>query len=260
MNDIQFHRGAISPGDCISEAWGLVTGRFGLYLGAGVIVLILISCIPFVNFFLLGPLLGGFYHLVLRDSRGEPVDFGALFKGFEKFVPLMVVGLIQSVPGIVTTVIQYTVDIARLTGIGPGIGDATFYQGGSDALWAGFSIGLIIVFAVLFIVAIVWNLGLGFAVPLVMERDLSVGDALVTSLKAAAANPGGLIVLAILQGLVMLVGFLALCLGIFVAAPVAYAAFAIAFGQVFPYSGGGPSYYNTPPPPEAYGGTFGQGQ
>ena len=260
MTDIQFQRGAISPGECVSEAWAQVTGRFGLYLGAGVIVLLLVSCIPFVNFFLLGPILGGFYHLVLRDNRAEPVDFGMLFKGFEKFVPLMVVGLIQAIPSIVYTIIQYTVDFARLAGVGPGVGDATFYQSGSDVLWGGFTFAIVIVAVVVFFVTIAWNLALGFAIPLVMERDLSVGDALVTSLKAAAANPGGLIVLAILQGLVMLLGFLALCVGIFVAAPVAYAAFALAFAQVFPYVGGGPSYYNTPPPPEAYSGTFGQGQ
>jgi hypothetical protein len=198
MEDIRFQRGAISSGDCIGGAWTLVTRQLGLYLGVGIVTMLLISCIPFVNFFLLGPMFGGFYFLVLRDMRDEPVDFGMLFKGFEKFVPLMIVGLIQSAPSIVMTIVQYTVDLARLMGggIGSGGGDVTFYQTGSDALYAGFSMALIVVFVFLFFFSIAWHLMFSFAVPLVMERDLPVGAALLTSVKAALANPGGLIAFA----------------------------------------------------------------
>jgi uncharacterized membrane protein len=260
MDNIQYQRGAINPGDCIGGAWGLVTRQFGLYLGVGILTMLLISCVPFVNFFLLGPVFGGFYYLVLRDMRDEPVDFGMLFKGFEKFLPLMIVGLIQSAPSIIMTVIQYTVDFARLMGGGgiPG-GDVTFYQGGADTLWAGFGMALIIGFIVLFFFSLAWHLAFSFAVPLVMEHDLSVGDALLTSAKAALANPGGLIVLMILQGLILILGVIALCVGIFVAFPVVYAAAAFAYRHVFPFTGG-PTGYTGPPPPDVYDGSFGRGQ
>lgn len=257
--NIQFQRGAINPGDCIGGAWTLVTRQFGLYIGMGVVTMILVSCVPCVNFFLIGPVFGGFYYVVLRDMRDEPIDFGMLFKGFEKFIPLMVVGVIQSIPGIVMTIVQYAADIARLTsGSGPE-SDITFYQTGPDAMYAGFSLALIIFFIVMFFVGIAWHLAFSFAVPLVMEHDLSIGDALTTSVKAGLANPGGLIVLMILQGLVAILGVLALCVGIFVAFPVIYGAAAFAYRQVFPYFGG-PAGYTGPPPPDVYAGSFGRGQ
>ena len=259
MSNIEFQRGAISAGDCIGGAWTLVTRQLGLYVGLGLVTILLISCVPFVNFFLIGPVFGGFYYLVLRDMRDDPVDFGMLFKGFEKFVPLMVVGLIQSAPSILMTIIQYTVDFARIMGgVGSG-GDISFLQGGADALWGGFGLALIGTLVGLFFFSIGWHLAFSFAVPLVMERDLAVGDALLTSLKAAMANPGGLIGLLLLQILVMILGFLALCFGIFVAFPVIYAAVGFAYRQVFPYSGPA-SGFSGPPPPDIYAGTFGRGQ
>jgi hypothetical protein len=89
MYGTQYQKGAIDAGGCVSQAWELVKRNFGLYIGAGLVTILLISCIPFVNFFLIGPMMGGFAYIVLRDLRNEPIDFGMLFKGFEKFVPLM---------------------------------------------------------------------------------------------------------------------------------------------------------------------------
>src|SRR5215204_1790048 len=258
MNNIQYVGGAINPGDCIGGAWNLVTRRFWLYIGLGLVTMLLISCVPLVNFFLLGPVLGGFYYLVLRDMRDEPVEFGMLFKGFEKFIPLMVVGLIQSIPSIVVTIFQYTIDIARLpAGSAPGDGDVNFLQSGPDVAFAGIPVIILIVVAVVaFFFSIAWHLAFAFAIPLVVDQDADIGTALLTSAKAAMSNVGGLIVLIILEGLVMILGVIAICLGVLVAIPVIYAANAFAYTQVFPYFVR-PDLNVTPPPPSAYGGTYG---
>jgi len=257
MNNVQYVSGAINPGDCIGNAWSLVTRRFGLYIGIGLITLILIGCIPVVGSILFGPIMGGFYYLVLRDMHDEPVEFGMLFKGFEKFVPLMVAGLIQTAPSIIATVLQYTVDFARLAGGAAPGGDANFYQTPGDAALAGISLALVIVVVVLSLFGAIWSVALSFAVPLVLEHDLRVMDALLTSAKAAFSNVGGLIVLIILEALVAILGVIALCVGIFVALPVIYAANVIAYRMVFPYFDR-PNIIMAPPPPDAYG-NFGQG-
>jgi hypothetical protein len=217
--------------------------------------IVLIGCIPFIGTLLFGPVLGGFYYFVLRDMRNEPVDFGMMFKGFEKFLPLMLVGLIQAAPSLIATILQYTVDVARLFGGAAGR-DANLYQSSSDAVFAGLSMGILIVVVVLSLLGAVWSVILTFAIPLVMEHDLSVMDALLTSVKASFSNPGGLIVLIILEALVGLLGFIALCVGIFVAIPVVYAANVFAYRMVFPYSDG-PNINTAPPPPTEYGGTYG---
>lgn len=259
MTYIEFQRGAISPGDCIGGGWNVVSTRFGMYLGIGLLTLILIGCIPLVNLFLMGPVLGGFYYVVLRDMRGEPVDFGMMFKGFERFVPLMVVGLIQSIPGIIFQIMQYTVDLARLAGLDKlspaGRGD--FYQASSPDV--GIATGLSLVF-ILFVIgfslfSIVWNLAFQFAVPLIIEHDLGVGEAIKLSISAALGNLGGMIVLMLLEGLVAILGVLAICVGFFVAVPVIYAANAFAYRQVFPLID--QNFNMSPPPPNAYGSSFG---
>ena len=136
MTHIEFQRSAISPGDCIGNGWNVVSNKFWLYIGVGLLTLILIGCIPIVNLFLVGPVLAGFYFVVLRDMRGEPVDFGMMFKGFEKFVPLMAVGLIQQIPAIIFQVLRFTVDIGQLIGVGkfPPSGRGTFLQGHSSPI------------------------------------------------------------------------------------------------------------------------------
>lgn len=250
MQQLEFQRSAIDPGGCVSEAWELVKRNFGLYLGAGLFFVVLTSCIPFLNFFLLGPAMGGFAYLVLRDLRNEPIDFGMFFKGFEKFVPLMVLGLIQAIPGIIFQILQYTGNILELVG-GPKIG-----EGGNGAIGTGLMSGIVLLVLAYFVFQMIWNAALIFAIPLVVERNASIGDAITVSLSAVFSNLGGLVVLAILNMLVGLLGFLALCVGIFVALPVTLAAYVIAYRQVFPQLDL-PDFNTAPPPPDAY--NFGGG-
>jgi len=165
MQQVEFRSGAIAPGECISGGWNLVTARFGMYLGIGLLTMLLISCIPCVNLFLIGPVLAGFYYVALRDMSDDPVEFGMMFKGFENFVPLMVAGLIQSIPGIIITVVQYTVDFARL--IGPRTVDhGDFFQARTlDAVLAGLSLWLVLVIIGISLFAVVWQVALSFAIP-----------------------------------------------------------------------------------------------
>lgn len=253
---INYLSGAISPGDCIGGGWNLVTRRFGMYLGIGLLTMLLISCIPIVNFFLMGPVLGGFYLLVLRDMRDEQVEFGDMFKGFEKFVPLMVVGLIQAIPGIIFQFIQWGVDIGRLAADRNGGADLYQSSGTPFGLAEGLSAIIIVASIIMFIVAILWAITFHFSIAIMAENDVTIGEAISLSAKAGWSNIGGLIVLFILEGLVAIAGVLALCVGIFVAVPVIYAANAFAYRQVFPHFNR--QTYNTePPPPNEYGGTYG---
>lgn len=268
MTDIQFRSGAIDAGACISNAWEQVKMNYGLYLGIVVLTLVLTGCIPCLNLFILGPVLGGVFYVALRDMRQEPVDFGMMFKGFEKFVPLMVIGLIQSVPAVIMQFLQLGFRFSEL-GLGrigstSGSGDYDFFQSGdpSFALAGGMLVILMIVAVVIIIFSIVWWMVFFFAVPLAMEHDLGPMDAIKLSAQAAMNNIGGLIVLLIFTALIGLLGALMCIIGMFlVSMPIMYVANAFAYRQVFPM----PDQNNTnfaPPPPSAYGnfggGSYGQ--
>ncbi|HXF43542.1 MAG TPA: hypothetical protein VNK26_07360, partial [Pyrinomonadaceae bacterium] len=97
----------------------------------------------------------------------------------------------------------------------------------------------------------IWTVFLQFSLPLIIDRDLGVVEALGASIQAVLKNIGGMIVLMILQTLVVLVGVLAICVGVLAALPVALCAFAIAYRMMFPKIQEGESA-NGPPPPTAY--------
>ncbi|MGB7202705.1 MAG: hypothetical protein WBD16_10590 [Pyrinomonadaceae bacterium] len=255
MTNIQFQSGAIDAGGCISNAWEMLKANYGIYLGISLIAMILTGCIPCINLFLIGPIAGGIYYVVLRDMRGLPIDFGMMFKGFEKFVPLMVIGLIQSIPGVIAQVIQYGVRFAEIGMGGMGNGrDFEFFQTGrGDTALAGgiMIIGIIVVIAFM-IFSVVWWAVFFFAVPLAMEYDLSPIDAIKLSARAGMSNIGGLIVLLIFEAMLVLVGVLLICIGMFlISIPVIYLANAFAYRQVFPLIE--QQFNMAPPPPTAYG-------
>lgn len=254
MYNAQYQKGAIDAGACVSQAWELVKRNLGLYVGAGLVTLILLSCIPCVNVFLLGPMMGGIAYLVLRDLRDEPIDFGMLFKGFEKFLPLMIIGLIQAVPAIVLQICQYVFDLSSLVG-GAGSRPAESFQGNVDgisALQTGAIAAFVIFFACYFIFQALWNAALVFAIPLIVEKNTPLGEAITLSFGAVFSNLGGLIVLVILNAIVGLLGFLACVIGIFVAIPVTWVSYVIAYRHVFPPND--ESQFNREPPsPDAYG-------
>ena len=237
MTNIQFQRGAVDAGGCFGNAWNLVTNKFWMYIGVGIITLILIGLIPIANIFLIGPALGGFYYLALRDMRGEPVEFGMMFKGFEKFVPLMVAGIVQSIPGIIYQAIQYTSDISRIAEAVPDAGrSGDFFQSDASgaALAGGVTLLTVMVVVGFGLLATAWSLAFAFAIPLLIENDISIGDALKTSINAAVENIGGLALLVLIECGVAILGVLAFCVGIFVAIPVVYVAKVFAYRMVFP--------------------------
>lgn len=263
MTNIQFVPGAIDASDCISNAWEMLKRTYGMFLGVSLVAYLLIACVPCLNVFLMGPVMGGVYYVALRDMRGEPVDFGMMFKGFEKFVPLMVVGLIQSIPGIIIQILQYVFQFSSAildTRRGRGV-DYDFFQSssGSDlAIGTGMMILIGVGAIAIMIFGILWWAATFCAVPLVMEYDLGAIDALKLSAQAGMNNIGGLIVLVIFEGLVMILGLLMICVGMFlISIPIMFLANAFAYRQIFPYVDR--QFNMAPPPPNAYGSSFGSG-
>jgi uncharacterized membrane protein len=264
MTNLQYNRGAINASDCIGQAWNLVTRNLGLYIGVNLvagIILVVIGCIPFASVFLTGPVTGGLYYIALRDINGEPIDFGMMFKGFEKFVPLMVVGVIQGIPAVILQIVRFTVDIASFLGRtgSPPARRGDFFQAAQPDLsvLAGLSAAVIILALGFLIFTIIWNMAFYFTVPLIVEYGIGPIDAIKYSASAALSNIGGLILLIILDMLVALLGIIAICFGLLVAIPVIWVGNAFAYRLVFPRLN--QNFWTTPPPPSAYGSSFGQG-
>ena len=180
-----------------------------------------------------------------------------MFKGFEKFVPLMVIGLIQAIPEIIGQILRVVVQVGNFGLSGGKDKDFQFFApNGPELLASGLLVVVAILALVLIVFGIAWRVLLFFAIPIALERDLGPVDAMKLSAKAAMSNIGGLIVLFIFEFLIALLGIIALCIGIFFVIPIIYAANAFAYRQVFPLIQ--QSFNMSPPPPNAYG-DFGRG-
>lgn len=261
MYSPQFMPSSIESGECISNAWNMLKNNYGMYLGVSIVAYLMIACVPCVNVFIMGPIMGGVYHVILRDMRGEPVDFGMMFKGFEKFLPLMVIGLIQSIPGIIAQILQYVFQFSSsFLDAQRGGGSSTFFQSSGNGLAVGGGVMILLIVGGLafMIFSFVWWAVFFFAVPLVMEYDMRPVDAIKLSASAAFSNLGGLLGLIIFEALIVLLGVLLICIGMFlISIPVMFLANAFAYRMVFPWTG---QQFNTaPPPPGAYGTGYGSG-
>lgn len=262
MAYINFNRGAISPTQCISGGWDLIKGDFGLYLGISLVAMLIVGCIPCLNIFLAGPIMAGVFVCLLTRMNGQYVNFGMMFKGFDKFVPTMIVGLIQAIPEVIGQIVRVSTDVTaevlKQTQRG-GFGNNNYFASstgaGEVALAGGLLVFILVVAAILIFVGLALRISFFFVYPLIMEYNLGALDAIKMSARAGWSNFGGIFVLIILQALVGILGVLALCVGVFLVMPVIHASNAIAYRQVFPP----PSGFNSaaPPSPDTFGAQYG---
>jgi uncharacterized membrane protein len=90
-------------------------------------------------------------------------------------------------------------------------------------------IGIILACLVAFLLYVVWL----FAYHLVIDKRIGFWDAMEVSRKAVMKAPGRFFGLVLMFSLLMLLGVLACCVGIFVAAPVSIAALSYAYEDIF---------------------------
>ncbi|HCA57839.1 MAG TPA: hypothetical protein DEP46_07655 [Blastocatellia bacterium] len=234
-----YNRFSVNAFTAVSDAWGLLSSNYWPFFGVTSILLVAVCCIPAGG--LLAPFLtAGIYAMVFRSLRGEQYDlstaFGDGFKGksWRVFFAAVVAGL----PWLPLTVMSQMID--RI-------------EKAPQETVAIFLIAALVFFAI----AMVWGLTCVFWIPLIVDKDLSFGEAFGLSARAAWMNLPGLVLLYIISGVILTIGMLAVCLGMLFVYPLVMVAYAFAYRQVFP-DDKLPSPGHEPPPPDAYPGVFGQ--
>jgi hypothetical protein len=239
---IQFRTGVIKPVECLKEGWALIKDQYWLFLGIVFVGMFVGGAVPIV---LMGPMMVGVYLCFFRRMRGEPVEFGTLFKGFDYFAQSLIAALIQMIPMIVVLIPSYLIFFAVMFTSMPRTGrmepdDASrfaFTILGTEALFM----------VVILTVAIVVGIFFMFTFPLIADRNMSGLDAVKLSIKAAKANFGGILCLMLLNVGLGIVGVICCYVGVFLVMPVSFAANAIAYRRVFPAIS--QNFASPPPPP-----------
>jgi len=244
--EIPYKRNAVEPVQCIKAAWELVKERYWLFVGMTLVGGLIGQAVPFG--ILLGPMMCGLYLAFFKRRRGEPIEFGTLFKGFDYFGPSVVATLIHVVPIIAIVVPAYFIFYI-------GIFLSAFATQGQEpnpaamlGVMAMFSLFWIVIFVIILIISI----GFTFSYPLIVDRKLQGVDAVKLSFKAAMANFWRLLGLVMLTFLLSLGGMLLCYVGIVLVLPITYGALAIAYEQVFGLSDPNDIVSNLPPPPPTF--------
>ena len=239
---IEFRRNAVEPMECIKAGWNLIRNQYWLFVGMTAVGVMIGSVVPLG--LLMGPMMCGLYLALLQTRRGQPIEFGILFKGFDYFGDSVIATLLHMIPIVVVFVPSY---ILFYVGLFVMMGQ----QGGEPnsvallGFFGFFAVFWLVMMVILIVVSVIFT----FAYPLIVDRRLSGIEAVKLSIKAALANFWRLLGLLLLTGLLSFVGVLCCYIGVFFAMPVGFAAIATAYEQVF---GLGEFQPNLPPPPPIF--------
>jgi hypothetical protein len=244
FDQIQFKRNAVEPIECIKAGFELIKSQYWLFMGITVVGLIIGSVVPLG--ILLGPMMCGIYLALFQTRRGQPIEFGTLFKGFDYFGDSLIATLLHIIPVIVILVPCYVIFFVFYFGF-----MVAMAQGGepNPAALLGFLALLMVFWLAIMVVLIVLAVLFAFAYPLIVDRRLSGLNAVKLSIRAAMANFWRLLGMMLLTTLLNFVGVLFCYVGAFFVIPIGFAAIAAAYEQVF---GLGEVQPNLPPPPPSF--------
>ena len=242
FNEIEFKRNAVAPIECIKAGWNLIREQYWLFVGMTAVGMIVGNVVPLG--ILLGPMMCGIYLALFQTRRGQPIEFGLLFKGFDYFGDAVIATLLHMIPIIIVVVPAY---IAMYVGMFAMVG----VSGGEPNPGAllGFFGFMMIMWLVIMVLVVVLSVVFTFAYPLIVDRKLSGLNAVKLSIKAGLANFWRLLGMLMLTGLLTVCGLLLCYVGIFFVLPISFAAIAMAYEQVF---GLGDAQPNLPPPPPSF--------
>src|SRR6185503_7232418 len=242
---VDFNRNAVSPVECLKGGWNLIKNQYWLILGMVIVGWMIASAVPFG--ILMGPMMCGLFLTFFKMRRGEPIEFGTLFKGFEYLGQSILATLIHVVPITVLIVGAYIAFYVFFL-------FAMVTQANQEPNPAAF-IAVIVVYAVFWIavIALIMFLSIGFMFlyPLIVDRNLQGFDAIKLSFRGAFANFWGLLGMMFLNFLLSLVVMLCCIIGVYFVLPISYSAVAIAYEQIFGLRQVAPAP-NVPPPPPVF--------
>ncbi len=219
----------ISVGSVLSRAWATVTGNFWPCLGVTLLVYVVmgvsqqIPCLGILSPFLLtGPLMGGLYLYFLKQLRGQPAVVGDAFSGFNKphFGRLALTGTI------VTLIILGIMAVL----IGPAVAlNWAAFQSDSAEPPIGFMLWCFAAVLPVMYLSVCWL----FSYALVIDKGLEFWPAMELSRKVVNMNLGGWFVILLVNVLLAMAGFIALCVGLLVVMPVSVCGMMVIYEDIF---------------------------
>lgn len=203
--------GTIDIGECLSEAWKVCWENFPLWLGVGIVAMIVLTVaeMTIIGIFVIWPVIYfGWTKFLLNMLEPNRADFGDLFSGFNTFgaalLPMLALGALCCVP-IIPFIVAVILENEVMMGV------------------TGILMGL---------VYLIGTPKLAFSVFFIVDRNLGAVDAIKASIEATRGQWFTVFGLMVLAFVVQLAGYLALLIGVIPASQIAYLMFASAYRQL----------------------------
>ncbi len=223
------------------EGWQLFARAPGIWIVILLIYLgisVVLSLIPFVGglaYMLLSPVLaGGMLYGAAALARGETLEIGHVFRGFqdqERMGPLVLLGLI-GVAGYVLMILVVVVFVGggMMMGAMMDSTGAVVPPGAMGGLFAG--AGLIVLLVILTILALM-TMALFYGIPLVMLAGQNAWPAVQDSVAACWVNILPLLVFGLIYLVLAIVAAIPFGLGFLILGPVTVCAIYASYREVF---------------------------
>lgn len=238
MQNLEFNTGVIKPIECAKEGFERIKSEFWLMLAIWLVG----GLIGGVSMGIAaGAMTCGTFYCFLRKIDGEPVKFDDLWKGMQWFGSGLVVMLFILVPMLLVYALIY-IPFLLAAAMGGNL---------SEGELMGLLAGAFAIDFVLIVIMVCIHTLLIFSFPLIVDRNLGAFQAMSTSARAVFKNMGGVVGLILVNFVLVLGGYIALCIGVYAAIPVIIAANVVAYRKVFPRLD---DRRFEPPPISAYGG------
>lgn len=228
-------------GGCISRGWELLKGNFGPLFGGFVVYVVvalllgMLGGIPFIghlfsliSLIVTGPLMGGLYYLYLQTVRGESTEIGDVFAGFRKAFLQLFLG--HLVTGLLSALCMIPVLVVAAIMLLPAVkaqGLQNFHPETTPLLIVG-GVALLCLIPMIFL-QISWV----FTLPLIIDRDMDFWSAMKLSWERVNLHWWQVFGLAVVIGLVNVVGVLICCVGVLITMPLGFAALMYAYETIF---------------------------
>ncbi|MEI9960945.1 MAG: glycerophosphoryl diester phosphodiesterase membrane domain-containing protein [Limisphaerales bacterium] len=182
-----------------------------------------------------GPLMGGFYFLLLQVIRRQPANVGDVFCGFQRafkqlFLGHLVVALIVSaclLPFNLMFASKAAPLLEQMRHTAPADMESIFSQFGSAF------VGTLPIFLICMIPVTYLSVSWQFTLPLIIDKGMTFGTAMKTSWKMVGKHWWQVFGLTIVIGLLNVVGFCVCCVGLLFTVPIGFVAMMFAYETIF---------------------------
>lgn len=248
---------------CISRGWTIFKNNFGtllvtfllliaLIFGASLVIQTILLLggvnrlpykttqylgpIYFIFFALvMGPAAGGLYRVYLSVIRGQPASAGDLFAGFKQFQDLYLGKLI---PGVISAACMLPYNIVNAAKMAPLMDSLKQNSGATNPqeifsqMISAFGASLP-VFLLCMIPAMYFSVNWMFVLPLITDKNIGFWAAMKASWKMVHRHWFQVFGLAVVVGLINILGVCACCIGLLVTVPLGLTALMCAYEDIF---------------------------